>query len=188
VLRFKGFEWSYRDLLTSLMVVYMALAALALIAAGKVTTQAVTPGNVLFQLSWEPAKLADVDLWVRAPDDAPVGYSHPSGRHCNLLRDDTGRPSDPESRNLELTVCRGTPDGEWVANAALYADRDGKLPVTVTLTASLAAADGVQEIARRTLSLEHTGEERTGFRFAMRDQRLVADSVNHLDTSLWRHP
>jgi hypothetical protein len=75
-----------------------------------------------------------------------------------------------------------------VANATLYADRDGKLPVTVTLTASLAAGDGVQEIARRTLSLEHTGEERTGFRFVLRDQRLVADSVNHLDTSLWRHP
>jgi hypothetical protein len=186
--KFRGFEWSYRDLLTSLMVVYMAMAALALIAAGKATTQAVTPGNVLFQLSWEQAKLADVDLWVRAPDDTPVGYSHPSGRHCNLLRDDTGRPTDPESRNLELAVCRGTPDGEWVANVALYADRDGKLPIKAVLTATMAGKGGIQQIARRTLTLAREGEERTAFRFALHGQDLVPDSVNHLDASLWKHP
>jgi hypothetical protein len=186
--KFKGFEWSYRDLLTSLVVVYMAMAALALIAAGKATPEAVTPGNILFQLSWDREKLADVDLWVRAPDDIAVGYSHPAGRHCNLLRDDTGRPTDPESRNLELTVCRGMPDGEWIANAALYADRDGKLPLTATVTATMAAKGGITEIAKRSVTLEHEGEERTVFRFTLRGQDLQPGSLNHLETTLWKHP
>lgn len=185
--KFRGFEWSYRDLLTSLVVVYMAMAALALIAAGKVAPQAVTPGNVLFQLTWERAKLADVDLWVRAPDDTAVGYSHPAGRHCNLLRDDTGRPTDQESRNMELTVCRGTPDGEWIANAALYADRDGKLPVVAVVTATMAGKDGIEQIARRTVTLTREGEEQTAFRFTLHGKTLEPDSVNHLETVLWRH-
>ncbi|MGH7210667.1 MAG: hypothetical protein ACREF1_04310 [Acetobacteraceae bacterium] len=186
--KFKGFEWSYRDLLTSLVVVYMAMAALALIAAGKATPQAVTPGNILFQLTWDPSLLADVDLWVRAPDDIAVGYSHPAGRHCNLLRDDTGRPTDPESRNLELAVCRGMPDGEWIANVALYADRDGRVPLTATVTATMAAKDGIIEIAKRRVVLTHEGEEHTAFRFTLRGQEVVPGSLNHLDLVLWKHP
>lgn len=183
----KGFEWSYRDLLTSLVVVYMAMAALALIAARKASTAGVTPGNVMFQLTWDEAKLADVDLWVRAPGDQAVGYSHPSGRNCNLLRDDLGRPTDPESRNMELAVCRGTPDGEWIANAVLYADRDNKLPVTATVTASMADQNGIRQIASRTVQLPREGDEETAFRFTLRGKDVEADSINHLDTPLWRN-
>lgn len=186
--RSKGFEWSYRDLLTSLVVVYMAMGTLALIAAGKATPQAVTPGNVLFQLTWDSTLLADVDLWVRAPGDTSVGYSHPAGRHCNLLRDDTGRPVDPESRNLELTVCRGTPDGEWVATAALYADRDARLPLVATVRATIASNGEITEIDKRSVVLRREGEEHTAFRFTLRGGKLVADSINHLDTVLWKHP
>jgi hypothetical protein len=186
--KFRGFEWSYRDLLTSLMVVYMAMAALALIAASKASPQAVTPGNILFQLTWDSPVLADVDLWVRAPEDTPVGYSHPAGRHCNLLRDDTGRPTDPESRNLELAVCRGTPDGEWIANVALYADRDGKLPITATVTATMAGKDGVERIAKRSVLLSREGEEHTAFRFSLHNQEVEPGSVNHLEMALWKHP
>ncbi|MEO8715611.1 MAG: hypothetical protein ABI369_11415 [Acetobacteraceae bacterium] len=174
--------------MTSLMVVYMAMAALALIAAGKATTEAVTPGNVLFQLSWERDKLADVDLWVRAPDDIAVGYSHPAGRHCNLLRDDTGRPADPESRNLELAVCRGVPDGEWIANVALYADRDGKLPITAIVVATMAGKGGIQQIAKRSVTLAREGEEHTAFRFSLHGQEIEPNSVNHLEMTLWKHP
>lgn len=183
----KGFEWSYRDLLTSLVVVYMAMAALALIAARKASTAGVTPGNVMFQLTWDQAKEADVDLWVRAPGDQTVGYSHPAGRHCNLVRDDLGRPTDPESRNLELAVCRGTPDGEWIANAALYADRDGKLPVSATVIASMADQNGIRQIARRTVQLSREGDEQTAFRFTQRGKDVVPDSINHLDMPLWRN-
>lgn len=184
----KGFEWSYRDLLLSLMVVYMGMAALALIASTRAQTAGIKTGSVMVQLTWPQQLLADVDLWVRAPEDEPVGYSHPAGRHCNLLRDDTGRPTDPESRNLELAICRGAADGEWIANVALYADRDGKLPVQATVVASLTTQYGMQEIARRTVALVHEGEEQTAFRFRLHDRQLVVDSVNHLATQLWNHP
>jgi hypothetical protein len=181
----RGFEWSYRDLLTALVVVYMAMAALALVAATKASSQVVPPGNVMFQLTWDMRREADADLWVKAPGDQPVGYSHPAGRHCNLLRDDLGRPIDPESRNTELTVCRGTPDGEWVANAALYADRDHVLPVSAVITAFVGDAQGTHEIARREVMLTREGDEETAFRFTLSHGRLVAGSVNHLPMVLW---
>ncbi len=181
----RGFEWSYRDLLTALVVVYMAMAALALIAATKASSAIAAPGNVMFQLTWDMRREADVDLWVHAPGDQPVGYSHPAGRHCNLLRDDLGRPIDPESRNTELTVCRGTPNGEWIANAALYADRDGKLPLSATITAFIGNGSGTREIARRTVMLAHEGDEQTAFRFTLDNGKLVAGSVNHLPMLLW---
>lgn len=182
----KGFEWSYRDLLTALVVVYMAMAALALIAASKATTQAVTPGSVMFQMTWDQGAKADVDLWVQAPGEQPVGYSHPAGPHCNLLRDDLGPPVDPESRNLELTVCRGMPDGEWIANVALYADRGGKLPITATVKAIRGGPNGAEELVKRTVTLAHEGEELTVFRFTTRNKDLVPDSINHLPMALWR--
>jgi hypothetical protein len=181
----RGFEWSYRDLLTALVVVYMAMAALALVAASKAKSDTVPPGNVMFQLSWDQRREADVDLWVRAPGDQPVGYAHPAGRHCNLLRDDLGRPIDPQSRNLELTVCRGTPDGEWVANAALYADRDRRLPIAAVVTAFIGDGAGTRRIAQGTVMLTHEGDEETAFRFTLRQGKLVAGSVNHLPMVLW---
>ncbi|MGH3263018.1 MAG: hypothetical protein ACRDNS_13575 [Trebonia sp.] len=184
----KGFEWSYRDLLLSLMVVYMGMAALALIASSKATTAGVKQGNIMFELTWPQPALADVDLWVRAPGDKSVGYAHPSDRHCNLLRDDLGRPVDPESRNMELVVCRGLPDGEWVADATLYADRDGKLPLSATVKASLSTPSGMSQIARRTVHLVREGDDETAFRFTLRDKKLVPDSINHLPANLWRHP
>ena len=38
------------------------------------------PGNVVVELRWPDAVDADVDLWVQAPGDSPVGYSNKGGR------------------------------------------------------------------------------------------------------------
>jgi hypothetical protein len=183
----KGFEWSYRDLLLSLMVVYMGMAALALIASTKAKTAGITQGNVIFQLTWPQRRLADVDLWVQAPGDSPVGYSHPAGRNCNLLRDDLGRPVDPESRDMEMAVCRGMPDGEWIADAALYTDRDGKMPLNATISASIMTGTGVTQLVQRTVELRRDGDDVTAFRFTLHNRALVAHSINHLPADLWRH-
>ena len=44
------------------------------------------PGNVIVEVQWPDDLDADVDLWLQAPGDAPVGYSNKSGRVFNLLR------------------------------------------------------------------------------------------------------
>jgi hypothetical protein len=48
-----------------------------------------------------------VDLWVQAPGDVPVGYSNESGVIFNLVRDDLGKGSDPNSMNYEIAYGRG---------------------------------------------------------------------------------
>src|SRR5215813_5025723 len=53
-----------------------------------------SPGNVIVEAQWGDGLDADVDLWVQAPGDKPVGYSNKSGRVFNLLRDDLGRAQD----------------------------------------------------------------------------------------------
>ena len=182
----KGFEWAYRDLLIALLVVFMAMAALALVAATKVQSAGVRQGSLVIQLRWDHARDADVDLWVKAPDDAPVGFSHPGDRHCNLLRDDLGRQLDPESRNEELVVCRGQPAGEYVVDVMLYHSYDGSLPVATTVEVSRLDADGVITVLHRRLELAREGEQATVWRFALaRNGDLVPGSVNHLFLPLY---
>ncbi len=38
--------------------------------------EAPPPGNVIVELRWPNEINADVDLWVEAPGDVPVGYSN----------------------------------------------------------------------------------------------------------------
>ena len=54
-----------------------------------------SPGNVIVEAQWADAIDADVDLWVQAPGDKPVGYSNKSGAVFNLLR----TPAQPPSPN-----------------------------------------------------------------------------------------
>src|SRR5215470_17401190 len=37
-----------------------------------------SPGNVIVEAQWADSLDADVDLWVKAPGDKPVGYSNKS--------------------------------------------------------------------------------------------------------------
>jgi hypothetical protein len=69
------------------------------------------PGNVIIEAQWGDQLDADVDLWVQAPSDVPVGYSNKSGRIFNLLRDDLGRAQDVTDYNHETAYSRGTPAG-----------------------------------------------------------------------------
>ena len=178
-----GFEWAMRDLLIALLVVYMAMAAFALMAATKIEHAGVTQGNIVITLAWPGAPDADVDLWVRAPGDAPVGFSHPAGKYCNLLRDDLGHPLDPQSTDQEMVVCRGLPDGEFVVNAVLYAAHGAAVPVSATATAYLMSPSGSDEIDARAVTLAREGDEGTAFRFTLKDKSVAA--MNELPAVLW---
>jgi hypothetical protein len=186
-----GFEWAYRDLLIALVVVFMAMAALALVAARKASEAGVRQGAIAIEMGWQRDRNADVDLWVEAPGDAPVGFSHPGDAHCNLLRDDLGRELDPESRNEEMVICRGVPagsaEGEWVVDAMLYRSYDHALPVRVTATVLSLGAGNVRTLLNRTVELAREGEQRTIWRFRINAQGgVVPGSVNHLPMALER--
>jgi hypothetical protein len=141
-----------------------------------------SPGNVIVEIRWPDGHDADVDLWVQAPGDVPVGYSNKGGAIFNLLRDDLGRIGDPTNQNYEISFSRGLPPGEYTANVHLYRNPSGQ-PVDVTMAVSVKA--NVQSSARPLLSTKMTlrreGEELTGFRFTLdQDGRLQAGSVHNL--------
>ena len=51
------------------------------------------PGNVIVELFWDDKRDVDIDLWVQAPDDIPVGYSNKGGIFLyNLLTLDIPPP------------------------------------------------------------------------------------------------
>jgi hypothetical protein len=141
-----------------------------------------SPGNVIVEIRWPDGHDADVDLWVQAPGDVPVGYSNKGGAIFNLLRDDLGRVGDPTNQNYEISFSRGLPPGEYTANVHLYRNPSGQ-PIDVTMAVSVKA--NVQSSARPLLStkltLRREGEELTGFRFVLNeDGRLQAGSVHNL--------
>lgn len=140
---------------------------------------------MVIEMRWQKSRNADVDLWVKAPTDAPVGYSHMSDAHCNLLRDDLGRDLDPQSRNEEMMVCRGAPEGEWIVDAMLYRSYDQQVPVRVQMTVTR-LGDVATQMLTRTAELERQGEQLTMFRFRLDDRgRYVPGSENQLPMPLY---
>ena len=145
------------------------------------------PGNVIIEAQWQDGLDADVDLWVRAPGDRPVGYSNKAGRVFNLLRDDLGKAQDATSANYEIAYSRGIAAGEYAANVHLYRAVGVSYPVEVKIIASLKAKpeDRAQQIVATTVRLKGENDEITAFRFSLDGQgRLVAGSVNSLMTPL----
>ncbi|MDX1432775.1 MAG: hypothetical protein R3286_10040 [Gammaproteobacteria bacterium] len=146
-----------------------------------------SPGNVMVELRWPDHIDADVDLWVQAPGDTPVGYSNKDGSVFNLLRDDLGLDSDLTELNYEFSYSRGIPAGEYTVNVHLY--RNGAhyfpLPVTVAVSVKGPNENSTQRIVATKFSLIREGEERTAFRFELDERgRLVAGSVHDLPKEL----
>ncbi len=145
------------------------------------------PGNVIVEISW-PEKLdADVDLWVEAPGDVPVGYSNKGGLIFNLLRDDLGGQADVTAINYEVSYSRGVPSGEYTVNVHLYRNMSARLPLPVNVSVSVKASpsQAAKRILTTRLNLEHQGQELTAFRFSLNeDGRLVSGSVHDLPKPL----
>jgi hypothetical protein len=141
------------------------------------------PGNVIVEIQWADGLDADVDLWVRAPGDRPVGYSNKAGAFFNLLRDDLGKQMDVTDLNYEVAYTRGTPAGDYIVNLHLYRALTKSIPVNVKVVASvrLNAQGDSQPLVTTTVPLNKVGQELTAIRFSLDSQgRLIAGSLNSL--------
>ena len=181
----------FRDVVTLSLIGIVALVVILLLHVnppGEQATSDVTPpGNVIVEISWPHELDADVDLWVQAPGDVPVGYSNKGGQVFNLLRDDLGHNGDLSNVNLETAYTRGIPAGEYVVNLHLYRNKSRVLPIEVTVVARLKAdANGTtRNLVSRTVKLERKGTEKTAFRFRLSPKgKLVKGSVNTLQRPL----
>jgi len=185
----RGMNVSFRDMLFLLVFAYLVIGAIALAHVRKKQEEqkgATPPGSLIVDIHWDDKIDADVDLWVQAPGDVPVGYSNKSGIIFNLLRDDLGHSGDPVSMNYEIAYGRGLWPGEYTVNAHLYRSADGHFPVPVTAKVSVRGADGeVNNILRSMVQLDYVGQETTIFRFKLDDKgHMVAGSLNRVHKGL----
>lgn len=140
------------------------------------------PGNVIVELFWDSERDVDIDLWVAAPNDPPVGYSNRGGIYFNLLRDDLGTYRDSTPVNYEVAYSRGVSPGEHIANLHLYrmdGAQNGPVGAKVTV-ATVDPETGVRRaIVERSMTLAVEGAEVTVFRFGLDESgALVPGSVN----------
>ena len=185
-------ETVFRDMILLTLGALFAVAALMFpylnpkAEAGTAAREGVEPpGNVMVEIRWPDAMDADVDLWVQAPGDVPVGYSNKGGTFFNLLRDDLGLRNDATRLNYEVAFARGVPEGEYTVNLHLYRNLAGKpVPVTVVASVKAAPAEAARQLLAREVTLAREGQETTVYRFRLDAAgRLVAGSV----TDLARH-
>lgn len=145
------------------------------------------PGNVIVEIHWPDHLDADIDLWVEAPGDRPVGYSNKGGQIFNLLRDDLGHRSDVSKINYEVSYSRGVPAGSYTVNVHLYQNLGMVYPVPVTVVASVKKSpkEAAKQILSSEVRLNWDGEEVTVFRFDLDDEgRLVPGSLHSLPRPL----
>ena len=141
------------------------------------------PGNMIVEIRWPDNLNADVDLWVQAPGDRPVGYTRKGGEVFDLLRDDLGKSSDLTGLNYEFAYSRGAPAGDYTVNVHMYRNKANVFPVPVTVSVSLKSAQdtSTRQIMSDTIELTNVGEEATVFRFKLDDvSKLVSGSIHDL--------
>ena len=157
--------------------------------AAKENTQ--PPGNVIVEVRWPDELDSDVDLWVEAPGDIPVGYSNKGGVIFNLLRDDLGKRADATGMNYEVSYSRGIPAGEYTVNVHLYRNTAGTFPIPVTVVTSVkkSSKESARQLLASNIELTREGEELTVYRFKLSEHGdLVPGSVHSLQRKLrsWR--
>jgi len=186
----------FRDVITLALCGFVAVVILLLPhlnpkQEAQAATASMVPGNVMVEVRWADELDTDVDLWVQAPGDVPVGYSNKSGLIFNLLRDDLGRNADPTQLNYEVSYSRGIPPGEYTVNLHMYRNKSKVSPVKVTVVTSVKKpnSESAKQILTSSIDLVTENQETTVYRFKLTDAgELVPSSVNSLPKPLrkWR--
>ncbi len=180
----------FRDVVLLALVGFVAMVILLLphiTEAKKESEESRVPGNVIVEAHWPSNLPVDVDLWVMAPGEYPVGFWNQGGPTFNLLRDDLGAEGDATSENYEITYSRGIPAGEYIVNVHMYGPLKAgtTVPVSIVVGVKKRFDTVLQQILKTVVRLDRRHQEETAFRFQLTaDGDLVAGSVNTLRRSL----
>lgn len=181
----------FRDLISLALLGFVAIAVLMLPHLHPPTegqSIAKPAGNMVVEARWPDGQDVDVDLWVLAPGDKPVGYTSKHGTVFDLLRDDLGTEADSTGLNYEFAFCRGLPDGEYVVNVHWYSDKHAAgavvvVRVVVTITPALQGRTPIQ-VTSKDITLRHVGEQITVVRFTLDGGEIAPGSVHDLPKKL----
>ncbi|MFQ5761097.1 MAG: hypothetical protein ACE5HM_09000 [Acidiferrobacterales bacterium] len=179
----------FRDILMLALIGFVLIVIMLLPHLSKTeqeTEEHKAPGNVVIEIHWPNDLPVDVDLWVQAPDDVPVGFWNQGSRVFNLLRDDLGLEGDASGLNYEVSYSRGIPAGEYTVNVHMY----GPLPAGTTVPVNVVASvrqkyDELRQILQTNVKLKRRNQEETAFRFRLAGNgELVPESVTTLKRRL----
>tara|TARA_B110000263_G_scaffold157019_1_gene136398 strand:+ start:332 stop:943 length:612 start_codon:yes stop_codon:yes gene_type:complete len=168
------------------IIVLLLLPWLNIIAQDEATKE--PSGSVIVEVLWPDDRNVDVDLWVKSPDDAAVGYSNMAGYYFNLLRDDRGNEFDRTPINYEISYTRGIAAGEYQANLHLYTMDNGP-PINAQVIISVVEPDqrARTAIIKKNVVLKKYNEEITVARWTLTNNgKLNPNSVHSLKRSLLR--
>ena len=175
----------FRDVLMLALIGFVAMVIMLLPNISKTqdeTDEYTPPGNVVVEMLWPDGLPVDVDLWVQAPNDVPVGFWNQGSEYFNLLRDDLGMEGDATARNYEVSYSRGIRAGDYTVNVHMYGPVPADVVVPVRVVVSVKAKyDRLRQILETSLLLERRNQEKTAFRFRLTgDGDLVPGSVTTL--------
>jgi len=179
----------FRDVLMLTLVGFIAMVVLMLPHLSKSeeqTEEQKAPGSVVVEIHWPGDMPADVDLWVQAPNDIPVGFFNQNGTHFNLLRDDLGVEGDASGKNYEISYSRGIVAGEYVVNVHQYGPVEPGVTVPVNVIVSVRQQyDTLRQVLDSRVELYKKNQEETAFQFRLTEKGdVVEGSVNTLKRRL----
>lgn len=188
----------FRDVLMLTLVGFVAMVIMLLPHLGKARLEPqehIAPGHLIVEMHWPDDMDVDVDLWVKGPQDPPVGFYNPDGKYFNLLRDDRGAANDSSGQNYEVSYRRGIAAGDYLVNVHMYGAWLEPRPVPVTVVVSVRRHDDdLRQLLRTELLLSRHNQEETAIRFRLTAEgELISDSVNTLKRLLvtapdgWEH-
>ncbi len=175
----------FRDVILLALIGFVAMVIMLLPHIKTTTEEAQdhkAPGNVIVEMHWPTDLPYDVDLWVKAPGQQPVGFWNQGGRVFNLLRDDLGGEGDATKENYEISYSRGISAGEYVVNVHMY----GHLPTGVTIPVTIVVSvrqkfDTTRQILKTVVELYRRNQEETAYSFRLtKEGDLIDGSVSTL--------
>jgi len=183
----------FRDVITLALLGFVAVVIMLLphvTQRKQETEEHKAPGNVIVEIHWPPTMPVDVDLWVQAPNEAPVGFWNQGGHTFNLLRDDLGSEGDATNENYEISYSRGIPPGEYIVNVHMYGRPPPNTGVPVKAVVSIKKPlEDTRQILSTDVVLTRQNQEETAFRFRLTSEgNLVAGSVSTLRRPLITRP
>ena len=175
----------FRDVILLTLIGFVAMVIMLLPHISRTqdeTDEHTPPGNVVVEMHWPDELPVDVDLWVQAPNDVPVGFWNQGSQYFNLLRDDLGMEGDASARNYEVSYSRGILAGEYIVNVHMYGKVPADVVVPVRVVVSVKAKyDSLRQILQTSVELQRRNQEETAFRFRLSgDGELVPGSVTTL--------
>lgn len=187
-----GSSIAFLDLLFNILLAFVAFFMCAFLLVNPKVKQeknVEAKAEMIITVTWPRECEDDVDTYVEEPTGKLVYFQRKEDGLMHLDRDDLGHANDKiitpsgtyeYNENREMVTLRGLIPGEYTVNVHMYSKR-GKKPVEVTIILEK-INPSLKLCASKTVTLTKNGDERTAFRFTIKDGDVT--EIIHLPKKL----